>query len=118
MADAGVFMGCGDIRPGRTASSSTVFAEALEYQPAFQAAGEIEGFETVILRAHGGDLGGFFLLRADPERPGRLSMSPESVRLIRRADAVVEGLGAVAVNLDAAAGRLVGESHEATADLI
>jgi hypothetical protein len=118
MADAGLFIGWGDIRAGRTAASSTVLAEALAYWPTLRAAGEIESFETVILTAHGGDLGGFFLLRGDPERLGRLSMSPEFVRLIQRANAVVEGLGVVAVNLDAAAVRLVGESYEATADLI
>jgi hypothetical protein len=83
-----------------------------------QAAGEIESFETVILTAHGGDLGGFFLLRGDAERLGRLSMSPEFIRLVQRANAVVDRLGIVPANLDAQAVRLVGESYQATADLI
>lgn len=83
-----------------------------------KAAGEIESFETVILRAHGGDLGGFFLLRGEPERLGRLSMSPEFLRLIQRANAVVERLGVVPANLDAEAVRVVGEFYQATADLI
>jgi hypothetical protein len=72
----------------------------------------------VLLGYHGGDLGGFFLLRGDPERLGRLSMSPEFVRLIDRASAVVEGLGIIPVYLDAQAIRRVGESLEAVADLI
>jgi len=118
MADSGLFIGWGDIRTGRTAASNTVFAEALALWTALQAAGEIESFETVLLSAHGGDLGGFFLLRGDPERLGRLSMSPDFVRLIQRAGAVVEGLGVVPATLDAAAIRLVGESTKATADLI
>ena len=117
MADSGLFIGWGDIRAGRTAAWNTVFAEALAYWPTLQAAGEIESFETVILTAHGGDLGGFFILRGDPERLGRLSMSPEFVRLIQRANAVVEGLGVIPANLDAGAIRLVGESYKATADL-
>jgi len=117
MADSGLFIGWGDIRAGRTAASNTVFAEALAYWPTLQAAGDIESFETVILTAHGGDLGGFFLLRGDPERLGRLSMAPEFVRLIQRANAVVEGLGVIPANLDAGAVRLVGESYKATADL-
>ena len=118
MADYGLFIGWGDIRTGRDAASNKVFAEALAYWPTLQAAGEIESFETVILGVHGGDLGGFFLLRGDPERLGRLSMSPEFVRLIYRAGAVVEGLGVVPANLDAGAVRLVGEATAATADLI
>jgi hypothetical protein len=118
MADSGLFIGWGDVRTGRTAASNKVFAEALAYWPALQAAGEIESFETVILGRHGGDLGGFFLLRGDPERLGRLSMSPEFVRLMYRAGAVVEGLGIIPATLDAGAVRLVGEATEATADLI
>jgi len=118
MADSGLFIGWGDIRTGRTAASNKVFAEALAYWTTLQAAGEIEGFETVILRAHGGDLGGFFLLRGDRERLGRLSMSPEFLRVIQRANAVVEGLGVIPANLDAEAVRQVGEFYQATADLV
>jgi hypothetical protein len=117
MAESGLFIGWGDIRADRTAASSKVFAEALAYWPTLQAAGEIDSFETVILTAHGGDLGGFFLLRGDPERLGRLTMSPAFVRLIQRANAVVEGLGVVHANLDGEAIRVVGESYQATADL-
>jgi len=118
MADSGLFIGWGDIRAGRIQSSQKVFAEALAYWPTLQAAGEIESFETVILRAHGGDLGGFFLLRGDPERLGRLSMAPEFLRLVQRANAVVERLGIIPANLDAEAVRVVGETDQVTADLI
>jgi hypothetical protein len=46
----------------------------------------------------GVDLGGFFLVRGDPERLGRLSMSPEFMRLMNRASTVVESLGVVAAS--------------------
>jgi hypothetical protein len=118
MADSGLFVGWGSIRTGRTTAANTVFAEALAYWPKLQAAGEITSFETVILGAHGGDLRGFFLLRGDPERLGRLSMSPEFRHLMYRADVVVEGLGVLPANVDAEAIRQVGVSAEATADLI
>src|SRR5665647_3421078 len=78
MAESGLFIGWGDIRTGRDAAANKVFAEALAYWPTLQAAGEIESVETVILGLHGGDLAGFFLLRGDPERLGRLSMAPEA----------------------------------------
>lgn len=118
MAGSGLFIGWGDIRAGRTAASNKVFAEALAYWATLKEAGEIESFGTVLLRVHGGDLGGFFLLRGDPERLGRLSMSPEFLLLIQRANAVVEGLGIIPANLDDEAVRVVGESYQATADLI
>lgn len=118
MADSGLFVGWGDIRTGRTASGNKVFAEALGYWSSLQAAGEIESFETVILGYHGGDLAGFALLRGDPERLGRLSMSPEFVRLTNRAAAVVKSVGIINAVLDAQAARWVGESNQAVADLI
>src|SRR3989304_7384330 len=105
MADSGLFIGWGDIRAGRTAASNKVFAEALAYWPTLQAAGEIESFETVILRAHGGELGGVFLLRGDPERLGRLSMSPEFLRLIQRANAGLAGGGGLPPHRRAGADR-------------
>jgi len=118
MAESGLFIGWGDIRTGRDVASTKVFAEALAYWPTLQAAGEIESFETVLLGFHGGDLGGFFLLRGDPEKLGRLSMAPEFQRLIVRASNVVEGIGVVPANLDAAAVRWVGEANQAIVDLI
>ena len=118
MADFGLFIGWGAARPGREAAASKVFAEALAYWPALQAAGEIETFETVILGYHGGDLGGFFLLRGDPERLGRLSMSPEFQRLTNRASAVAESVGVVSAMLDAQAVRTVGDNLQAITDLV
>ncbi len=118
MADFGLFIGWGDVHPGRNAAATIVFGEALAYYTSLQAAGEIESFETVILSAHGGDLGGFILLRGDPERLGRLSMSPEFQRLVARAAAVVGNVGVVPAALDAGAVRRVGETNQAIADLV
>ena len=118
MAESGLFIGWGDIRTGRDAAANKVFAEALAYWPTLQAAGEIESVETVILGAHGGDLGGFFLLRGDPEKLGRLSMSPEFQRLTMRASACLDGVGVVNAVVDAGMGRWMGAWKEAIADLV
>lgn len=118
MAEFGLFVGWGDVRTGRSAAANKVFAEAMAHWSALKAAGEIESFETVILGYHGGDLGGYFMLRGDPQRLGRISMSPDFLRLMNRASAVVERLGVVPANLDAGAARLVGESFQQVADLI
>ena len=118
MAEFGLFVGWGDVRTGRSAAATKVFAEAMAHWSALQATGEIESFETVILGYHGGDLGGYFMLRGDPERLGWLSMSPEFLRLMNRASAVVERLGVVPANLDAGAARLVGEAYQQIEDLL
>ena len=118
MAEFGLFIGWGSSRAGKEAAAATLFEEAVAYWNRIEASGEIESVETVLLSAHGADLTGFFLLRGDPERLGRLSMSPEFRRLMYRAGAVVEGLGIIPATLDAGAVRLVGEATEATADLI
>jgi hypothetical protein len=118
MAEFGLFIGWGAVHPGREAAATKVFGEAVAYWTGLQTAGEIEGFETVILGYHGGDLAGFALLRGDPERLGRLSMSPEFQRLTNRAAAVVKSVGVVNAALDAQALRWVGESNQTIADLI
>ena len=118
MAEFGLFIGWGAVHPGREAAAAKVFGEAVAYWTGLQTAGEIEGFETVILGYHGGDLAGFALLRGDPERLGRLSMSPEFVRLTNRAAAVVKSVGIINAVLDAQAARWVGESNQAVADLV
>ena len=118
MAGFGLFIGWGRVHTGREAAAPKVFEEAVAYWTGLQAAGEIESFETVILGYHGGDLAGFALLRGDPERLGRLRMSPEFQRLTNRATAVVENVGIVNAALDEQAVRSVGESNQAIADLI
>ena len=118
MAEFGLFIGWGATNPGREVAATKVFGEAVAYWTRLEAAGEIESYETVILGYHGGDLAGFALLRGDPERLGRLSMSPEFQRLTRRAAAVVKNVGIVNAALDTQALRWVGETNQALADLI
>ena len=95
MADGVIFIGwTGPVR-GREQSSLPVFQEAMEYWGRLQAAGEIESFDAVLLDVHGGDLGGFFLLKGEREKLARVRASEEMERLLVRANLIVEGLGAV-----------------------
>jgi len=95
MADGVIFIGwTGPVR-GREQSSLPVFQEAMEYWGRLQAAGEIESFAAVLLDVHGGDLGGFFLLKGEREKLARVRASEEMEHLLIRAGLVVEGLGAV-----------------------
>jgi hypothetical protein len=118
MAEFGLFIGWGSPYPGKEMASVKVFEEAVAYWGALQAAGEIESVEYALLGAHGGDLGGFALLRGDPEKLGRLSMSPEFQRLTMRAAVCLDHVGVVPATLDAGMMSLVAQWQEVIADLM
>jgi hypothetical protein len=99
MADAGLFIGWGGAVHGRERKGLQVFNEAVEYFQGLQKAGEIEGFEAVLLEPHGGDLNGFFLLRGQRDRISRVRGSDELQRLNTRANQIVEGYGVVGASL-------------------
>jgi hypothetical protein len=95
MADRVIFIGFGSPVRGREQASQKVFQEAMEYWGRLQAAGEIEGCDVVLLDAHGGDLGGFFLLKGAREKLARVRASEEMEGLLVRANLIVDDLGAV-----------------------
>lgn len=95
MADRVIFIGWSNAVRGREQASAKVFAEAMEFWGRLKAAGEIESVDAVLLDAHGGDLGGFFLIKGEGEKLARVRLSPEMRRLMVRADAIVDCLGAV-----------------------
>ena len=95
MADSGIFIGFGTPTRGRERQSIELFNEAFEYYSRLQKEGEIESFEPVLLEPHGGELGGFFLLRGDRDKLTRVRGSEEFERLNARAQLLVENLGIV-----------------------
>jgi hypothetical protein len=117
MADFGLFLGFGAPARGRELQASKIFGEAMAYYGALQKSGEIESVEVAILEVHGGDLGGFILLRGDRERLARARATAEFERLVIRAGFVVDNLGVVTALLDGEAARFVGQSNTVTADL-
>ncbi len=118
MAEYGLFIGWGSPRAGKEAAASKVFEEAVAYWGALQAAGEIESVECVLLASHGGDLGGFALLRGEPDKLGRLRGAPEFERLTMRAGVCLDRVGVVSAAVDAGVTREMGAWNEAIADLI
>ena len=78
MADEALFFGWGDIVPGREGKAVEVFDEAVQYYGQLQQDGRIESFEAWFLSPHGGDLAGFFLLRAEREQLDEIERSPDS----------------------------------------
>ena len=99
MADAGLFIGWGAPVYGREAKGLEVFNESLAYYGRLQQEGVIEGFETVILEPHGGDIAGFILIRGSEQKLAQLRVDDEFVGLSTRASLIVEGLGVVGAAL-------------------
>jgi len=99
MADAGLFIGFGEPVRGREGQAVEIFNETIAYYGRLQEEGEIESFEPVFLEPHGGDLGGFILLRGDAARLAALRTSEEFTHLTTRATLCVENIGVVGADL-------------------
>jgi hypothetical protein len=117
MANFGLFFGFGVPARGREIQASKVFGETMAYWNQRKAAGEIESIEVAILEPHGGDLGGFVLIRGEPQNLAQLQGSEEFRRLNLRAGFAVEGFGVVTALLDDEAARFVATANDVTADL-
>jgi hypothetical protein len=117
MADAGLFIGWGAPVRGREAKGLEVFNEALAYYGRLQQDGVIEGFETVLLEPHGGDLQGFILVRGSEDRLAQLRVDDEFVRLSNRASLIIEGLGVVGAALGDGLQQAISTYQEAISDL-
>ena len=99
MADAGLFIGWGEVVRGRETEALEVFNETLGYYGRLQEEGSIESFEPVFLEPHGGDLSGFILIRGDAEKLASLRVSEEFTRFSLRAGLIVNNFGVVGADL-------------------
>jgi hypothetical protein len=99
MADAGLFIGWGEVVRGRETEAVEVFNETLAYYSRLQEEGTIENFEPVFLEPHGGDLSGFILIRGDAEKLASLRVSEEFTQIALRATMIVENFGIVGADL-------------------
>ncbi|CAN5683896.1 MAG: hypothetical protein H0T97_00600 [Actinobacteria bacterium] len=99
MADAGLFVGWGEVVRGRESDAIELFNEILAYYGRLQEEGTIEGFEPVFLEPHGGDLGGFILIRGNVDKLASLRVSEEFTQLAIRATLHVDGFGVVGADL-------------------
>ena len=99
MADAGLFIGWGEVVRGRETEALELFNETLGYYGRLQEEGSIESFEPVFLEPHGGDLSGFILIRGDAEKLASLRVSEEFTRFSLRAGLIVNNFGVVGADL-------------------
>lgn len=117
MANYGLFVGFGPAMQGREKKSLDVFNEAMQYYSRLQQEGTIESWDVAFLEPHGGDLGGFFLLKGEREKLALLRVDPEFTRLTIRAGLIAERLGVVGAWLGEALTQAVGDFQEAVAEL-
>jgi hypothetical protein len=99
MADYGLFIGFGAPSRGREVKSLDVFNEAMQYYARLQQDGRIESFDAAILEPHGGDLGGFILLRGERQTLSQLRVDAEFERMTTRASLVVDDIGIIGASL-------------------
>jgi hypothetical protein len=95
MADAGLFIGWGQVARGREDRALEVFNETLELYGQMQSDGRIESFDVALLEPHGGELAGYVLLRGSEEQIDAVHHDETFQRLMQRADLIVDGLGIV-----------------------
>jgi hypothetical protein len=95
MADAGLFIGWGQVVRGREGPAVDAFNEAAQFYGQLQEDGRIESFEICLLEPHGGDLAGFMLLRGSEEQIDAVRHDDDFTRLMMRADLIIDNLGVV-----------------------
>jgi len=95
MADAGLFIGWGQVVRGREERALEVFNETVEFYGRLQSDGRIEGFDVCLLEPHGGDMDGFVLLKGSEEQIDSVHHDEDFQRVMQKADLIVDGLGIV-----------------------
>ena len=95
MADSVLFLGWNRSIPGREQQAMQLFQKTVEFYKGLQSDNRIASFEAVILGAHGGDLNGFFLLRGDAEKLGRLRGDDVFLDFVIEATYCLQGFGVV-----------------------
>jgi hypothetical protein len=117
MADDALFIGWGEVVRGREKKAVEVFNESVQYYVQLQQDGKIDSFEPYFLGPHGGDLGGFILLRGEREALDEIQRSEEFERLQARVSMIVDGSGVVPAVTGEALARGMGIFEEAANEL-
>ena len=105
MADAGLFIGWGEVVRGREDRALDVFNETIEYYGQLQSDGRIESFDVALLEPHGGELQGFVLLRGSEDQIDTVHRDDDFQRLMTKASLIVEDLGLIPAYIGEGLGR-------------
>ena len=115
MADRALFVGFGAPVRGREERAIDVFNEFVGMFGRMQSDGRIEGMDVTLLDAHGGDLGGFFMVHGSAQQCGALANDEEFRRAVTDANLIVENLGVVPATTGEGVGREMAMYGEAVA---
>jgi hypothetical protein len=107
MADAGLFIGWGEVVRGREERALEVFNETLEHYGQLQSDGRIEDFEVALLDPHGGELQGYAMLRGSEDQIDAVRRDEDFQRLMARASLVVDDLWLIGAAIGEGLGRSV-----------
>ena len=99
MADYGLFIGFGWPVRGREQKAAQVFNEGVALWTRWQQEGTIESWDATFLEPHGGDLGGFFLLRGERDKVALARSSDELSQFATRAQLIVDKFGIVGAEM-------------------
>jgi hypothetical protein len=117
MAEAGLFIGWGQVVRGRERQALDLFNESVQQYGRWQEEGRIEGFDVALLGPHGGDLQGFVLMRGSAEQLDSLRRDESFERLQQRVDLIVDRLGVVDAFVDEGLARGMGIYQDSIAEL-
>jgi hypothetical protein len=99
MADAGLFIGWGEVVRGREDRALDVFNETLEFYGQLQSDGRIEDFEVALLDPHGGELLGYVMLRGSGDQIDAVRRDDDFQRLMIKGSLVVDDLGMIPASI-------------------
>jgi len=95
MADAGLFIGWGEVVRGREDRAVDIFNETVEMYGQMQADGRIESFDLALLNPHGGELQGFAMLRGSEAQIDAVARDEDFQRVMTKASLLVDDLGII-----------------------
>jgi len=95
VADAGLFIGWGEVVRGREDRALDVFNETIELYGQMQSDGRIESFDAALLNPHGGDLQGFVMLRGSEAQIDAVGRDDDFLHVMTKASLIVENLGII-----------------------
>ncbi|MFZ0089177.1 MAG: hypothetical protein WAL63_06715 [Solirubrobacteraceae bacterium] len=117
MAGEALFVGWGQVVRGREQLALEVFGETVGFFEELRRDGRIDSVDTFLLAPHAGDLGGFMILHGDQSALDAVRSSPDFLRVIARAGAVVDNLGVVSAYTGDALGETMARFGELSQEL-
>jgi hypothetical protein len=103
-ANAGLLVGWNRPITGREGEATSKFPEYLGYLGKLQSSGQIESYEPVLSKPHGGDLNGFILIRGDTSKFTQIRETDEWKRWESWGNFHMMGFGVISCHLGEAVG--------------